>query len=68
MSTEQAALRVVFVNISQLLYSLSLLAIASIEWRLHQDLGLPTWLAKLTGILLSAVTFFIFRLPARLDR
>jgi len=56
---EQTPLRVVFINISQMLYSLSLLAIASIEWRLHQEIGLPPWLAALTGCLLAVVTFVL---------
>src|SRR5262245_55195889 len=55
--TEPAgALRTVFVNISQMLYGLSLLAIAGVEWRFHQDLGLPPCLAAAMGNLLAGLT------------
>jgi hypothetical protein len=57
MSTEPAAaLKTLFNNIAHMFYGLSLLAVAGIEWRLHPDLGLPTWLAAATGYLLAALT------------
>jgi hypothetical protein len=37
-------LRTLFDNLSQMLYCLTLLAIALVEWRFHQDLALPPWL------------------------
>jgi hypothetical protein len=52
---EQTPLRIVFTNIGQMLYCLSLLAIAGVEWRFHQHLGLPSWLAAATGYLLGGV-------------
>jgi hypothetical protein len=52
---EQTPLRIIFINISQLFYCLSLLAIAGIEWRFHLDLGLPPWLAAAMGYVLVGV-------------
>jgi hypothetical protein len=52
---EQTPLRILFLNIGQMFYCLSLLAIAGIEWKFHLDLGLPRWLAVATGCLLAGV-------------
>jgi hypothetical protein len=46
-------LRTLFINVSHGYYCLSLLAIATVEWRFHQDLGLPPWLATAVGYLLA---------------
>jgi hypothetical protein len=52
---EQTPLRIIFVNIGQMFYCLSLLAIAGIEWKFHLDFGLPPWLAMAMGVLLAGV-------------
>jgi hypothetical protein len=49
-------LRTLFINVSQLFYCLSLLFIATIQWRFHQDWGLPPWLATTTGFVLAGMT------------
>jgi hypothetical protein len=49
-------LRTLFLNIGQMFYCLTLLAIASVQWRFHQDLFLPAWLAAGAGSLLAGVT------------
>jgi hypothetical protein len=48
-------LRALFVNLSQMFYCLTLLAIAGVQWRFHQDLVLPPWLAAAAGVLLAAL-------------
>jgi cytochrome bd-type quinol oxidase subunit 2 len=48
-------LKIVFTNISQLLYCISLFAIAGIEWRFHQDLGLH-WISYPMSYLLAVLT------------
>ena len=48
-------LRTLFINLSQMLYCLTLLAIALVEWRFHQDLALPPWLAAAAGLLLAGM-------------
>ncbi len=52
---EQTPLRIVFTNIGQMFYCLSLLAIAGVEWRFHQHIGLPPWLAGAVGYVLGGV-------------
>jgi hypothetical protein len=52
---EQAPLKVVLTNIRQMLTCLSLLVLAGIEWRFHQDLALPPWLATAAGFVLAGV-------------
>jgi hypothetical protein len=52
---EQTPLKIVFSNIGQMFYCLSLLAIAGIEWRFHQHFGLPRWLSAAVGYLLGGV-------------
>jgi hypothetical protein len=54
-SADLTPLKIVFTNVSQTFYCLSLLAIAGIEWRFHLDLGLPPWLAVMSGYLLAGV-------------
>ncbi len=51
-------LKTMFSNISQLLYCISLFAIAGIEWRFHQDLGLH-WISYPMSILLAIVTLVL---------
>jgi hypothetical protein len=49
-------LRTLFINISQMLYCLSLLGIAMIQWRFHRELFVPEWLAAAAGLLLAGLT------------
>jgi cytochrome bd-type quinol oxidase subunit 2 len=51
-------LRTVFTNVSQLFYCFSLLAIAGIEWRFHQDLGLH-WISYPMSLLLAVLTVIL---------
>jgi hypothetical protein len=53
------ALQVIFSKLSQMLYSLSLLAIAAVEWRYHQDLFLPTAVAVPISILLALLSVML---------
>jgi hypothetical protein len=52
-------LRTLFINISQMLYCLGLLGIALVQWRLHEDLALPPWLATSASLLLAGVTLYL---------
>jgi hypothetical protein len=49
-------LRMLFVHIGHLFYCLSLLAVASVEWKFHQDLGMH-WLVLPVSYMLAGLTF-----------
>jgi cytochrome bd-type quinol oxidase subunit 2 len=51
-------LRTVFTNVSQLFYCISLFAVAGIEWRFHQDLGLH-WISYPMSYLLAGLTLIL---------
>lgn len=53
-------LRTLCTHISQMLYCLTLLGIAAVEWRLHPDLGQPPWVGLSTSIVLAALTACLF--------
>jgi hypothetical protein len=50
----ETPLKMMFTGVSQMLYCLSLMAVAGVEWRFHQDLGLH-WFARPMSYLLAGL-------------
>jgi hypothetical protein len=53
-------LTMVFEHIKHLLYCLSLLGIAGAEWKLHEHMGMPRWLAAALAGLLAGLSLLLF--------
>jgi hypothetical protein len=45
--------KLLFDNIKKLLTCLALLALATVEWKVHHEFALPPWLAAAAGLVLA---------------